>query len=723
MDSPWPQESGASRSIGRRGARKMKSMILFGVSFLSVAVADMTKVRFLDTRYKGERVRIDVFSNEQSLNYYTSPYLSGIVSEGVHVRFNNGQEGALFLDRKQGKIKFVCSDLNRYSYFSKDGTEVGSSSLQLPTSLTVDKEGNLFVIDYLNSRINYLKLDVAGKTYAHSDWNQKYLVAEQSHQMQFVTHVNDGGQKLVLAMNDIGRILVLNYDLSPVLDANGAPLVHMVSLPDFNGRKLKSDHLIENNIATFYSISRDPRERLDGSVSKEGWAEIKYDVAQKKFVSERYVEADRDDFVLHFVDIQPFYIPTPNGPRMHMFVLDANGSLHEFSESGALIKHVVKGVEDSDPRQPKPDPEIWDGFSMASCNDRRNYDVCRNLIVAEDFRHPGRGLIRYQYVPNPGDAYYVPLDVQMRENNTDGNLNQPDLTITNLSSIDVLSHFKVRFWMSREEMPPQTIEADKYYFNPDSIQMSVGVHPQNPNIMYVDLTFPESFELLPGQTTPDLGMRFGAHFRGYWPGVWTRSNDWSWSGIGPNYSSTKNVTIYDEDGNLIYGVEPNASSTPQPPVFTPARVFGFELLGDWSSPQAVLSENTATKTQGAASLQVAGGNWFTIESGPLKTLDITGETTHLAVDVYVPDNQPNPYWVGTVALVANCISAGVYNAYIGNVELTPLPRGQFSTLTFNIPTNVLAALQGDYSDFTIRFEISVAPNPPPLLFDNLRFTP
>jgi hypothetical protein len=564
---------------------------------------------------------------------------------------------------------------------------------------------------------------VDGKTYSHGGWKQKYLVAEQSHQIKFITHVNDGGHKLIFAMNDLGRIHVLNYDLTPVLNVDGTPVVHMVGLPDFGGRKLKSDHLLENNIATFYTIARDIREKPGGGFSNQGWAELKYDVVQNKFISERYVEADKTDLVRDFEDIQPFYVPSPSGPKLHMLVLDNFDNLNEFSEGGTLIKTIVSGMEDSDPRNSKSNPEIRDAWDMASCNDRRNYDVCRNLIVAEDFRHAGRGLIRYQYVPNPGDAYYVPLDIQMRENNTGTNSNQPDVRITNLSTVDVLSHFKVRFWMSKEELPSQTIEAEKYFFNPDSIQISTGVHPLNANIVYVDLVFPNSFELLPGETTPDLGMRFGVHFKGYWPGVWDRTNDWSWKGITSSYTPTKNVTVYDEEGNTVYGTEPSPNSTPQPPTITPTNVFGFETLGNWTSTQATLSLNNTIKTQGAASLNLTGGGWLVVQTLPMKTMDISNETIHLAVDIYVPDGQPNPWWVGSIAMVANSISAGVYNSYMGNFELTPLPRGRFSTLTFNVPLNVLAALQGDFNDFDLSFQFSVPSGAPPFLLDNLRFVP
>lgn len=107
----------------------------------------------------------------------------------------------------------------------------------------------------------------------------------------------------------------------------------------------------------------------------------------------------------------------------------------------------------------------------------------------------------------------------------------------------------------------------------------------------------------------------------------------------------------------------------------------------------------------------------------LKTREITNEASRLALDLYVPGNQPNPWWVGSIALVANCISGSVYDSYLGHVELTPLPQGRFSTVTFNVPQNVLTALQGDFDDFAFRFEVNLNSGAPPLLLDSLRFVP
>jgi hypothetical protein len=46
------------------------------------------------------------------------------------------------------------------------------------------------------------------------------------------------------------------------------------------------------------------------------------------------------------------------------------------------------------------------------------------------------------------------------------------------------------------------------------------------------------------------------HFKNYYPGVWNKTNDYSWEGITTSLAVTTKVTVYDNAGNLIYGVEP-----------------------------------------------------------------------------------------------------------------------------------------------------------------------
>lgn len=317
------------------------------------------------------------------------------------------------------------------------------------------------------------------------------------------------------------------------------------------------------------------------------------------------------------------------------------------------------------------------------------------------------------------------IEVQMKENAlSEPNISKPQLLITNFSS-NPIQGFTVRLWMNREEMPSQSVVIDPYYTVPSPLTISVGYHPRNPNIVYADFTYPSSYVLNPGQSTGSADFQVGIHFNNYYPGQWNRGNDFSWTGVTASYASNINVTIIGSNGRILHGAWPEVLDLSPPPAPPANRnpVLGFERASDWSAPQAQLSSNTTTFTEGLASLSIKGSGWFPVKSAAMSTSSITNETTHLALDVFVPGSQPNPWWLGSIDLVVNCPSANLYNAYAGHVELTPLPQGQFSTVNFTVPQNVLAVLQGNFTDFTVEFDINVNAGAPPLLLDYLRFVP
>jgi M6 family metalloprotease-like protein len=160
-----------------------------------------------------------------------------------------------------------------------------------------------------------------------------------------------------------------------------------------------------------------------------------------------------------------------------------------------------------------------------------------------------------------------------------------------------------------------------------------------------------------------------------------------------------------------------------PPTDTVALVMGFEKAALWSVwvGSATLT-NSTTKTQGTYSLQISGNNFRQIMSYPLKTNNINGVTSHMAVDIYVPITQSVPYWWGQVQAYINCPSANIYNRFVGQKDLNGLPRGAFTTFNFNLPDYVLTALAGDHNDFKFSFTVNYPAGTSPIKLDNLRFT-
>lgn len=149
-------------------------------------------------------------------------------------------------------------------------------------------------------------------------------------------------------------------------------------------------------------------------------------------------------------------------------------------------------------------------------------------------------------------------------------------------------------------------------------------------------------------------------------------------------------------------------------------LFGFERAGDWSSAVAT-NLDTTTFSQGSASLAVLAQNWSEVTSRAFATSEIPEVTDRLAIDLFIPTAQPNPYWVGDLHLLLQCPSVGLYQTWIGNQALTSLPRGVFSSVEFSLPERVTKALAGSAGDCSIKLALNVNRGSEAWRLDNLRF--
>lgn len=150
------------------------------------------------------------------------------------------------------------------------------------------------------------------------------------------------------------------------------------------------------------------------------------------------------------------------------------------------------------------------------------------------------------------------------------------------------------------------------------------------------------------------------------------------------------------------------------------QLLGFESLQFWKSNQVTLSLDANNRTQGCFGMDVSGSGYRTLSSTPFQT-PLPGTTSKLGLDVFIPTGQPNPFWLGAVQMYLSCPAENFNNQYIGQDELTGLPVGKFSTLSYALPSGILSELNGSHSDcfFTIAVNMNQAATPPVL--DNLRF--
>jgi hypothetical protein len=152
-------------------------------------------------------------------------------------------------------------------------------------------------------------------------------------------------------------------------------------------------------------------------------------------------------------------------------------------------------------------------------------------------------------------------------------------------------------------------------------------------------------------------------------------------------------------------------------------VLSFEQTSLWKVIQGstTLSRNTSQFTHCSSSLKMTGNNFVVIESARMVTSQMPDPTSKLAMDLFIGTRQPNPSWIGQIQLYAHCPSCGIYNQWLSQVELTPLPRGRFVKVTFPIPGNVVTAINQNHNDFSWRLGVNTNAGSGPYYLDHLRF--
>ena len=198
------------------------------------------------------------------------------------------------------------------------------------------------------------------------------------------------------------------------------------------------------------------------------------------------------------------------------------------------------------------------------------------------------------------------------------------------------------------------------------------------------------------------------------------------------FSLTGTFTIQNEDASghpLSISVATNVTGTPATGQALACaqenglqRLFGFEDLSSWTSSQATLSEVTSPVTQGCGALGIDGQGYMTINGQPFMTSGLTLAPA-LSVDLFIPNNQPNQFYLGALQMYLTCPSGNVFNAYIGQDELTGKPQNAYSTLRYPLPSNVTSTLQQGLSDCSFSFALNANQTGKTWILDNLRFTP
>ncbi len=162
-------------------------------------------------------------------------------------------------------------------------------------------------------------------------------------------------------------------------------------------------------------------------------------------------------------------------------------------------------------------------------------------------------------------------------------------------------------------------------------------------------------------------------------------------------------------------------TTSQALTLSQTAILGFESTAAWSASGFTLSANSA-HTQGSFSLAVKAHGYVPLVSAPLPGPVTIGAT--VSVDLQLPTTAANPAWLGALQLYVSSPSSNVFNAYIGQRELTGFPAGAFQTVSFRVPSGLAASIKPQANDVSITLALNVPSNDTgTYLLDNLMLTP
>jgi len=129
---------------------------------------------------------------------------------------------------------------------------------------------------------------------------------------------------------------------------------------------------------------------------------------------------------------------------------------------------------------------------------------------------------------------------------------------------------------------------------------------------------------------------------------------------------------------------------------TNAAVLGFEDPAAWSVVEGQIPAPTANAahTEGESSLAVQASGSVMLASPAMSVSSaLTGAISY---DLFLPPEQPDPFWFGATRLYLSCPSRGIVDALAGEADLTALGTSQFNTVAFTIsdPATLGALAQG-----------------------------
>jgi hypothetical protein len=155
-------------------------------------------------------------------------------------------------------------------------------------------------------------------------------------------------------------------------------------------------------------------------------------------------------------------------------------------------------------------------------------------------------------------------------------------------------------------------------------------------------------------------------------------------------------------------------------------VLSFDQASAWTArPGSVSGTSVRSEGKGALALKAQGAT-SVLTSAPVSSrapqLANLSQGVDIAIDLQLPTDQPNPWWLGSLELMVSVPSRDVYGAHCGIQELNDQRLGMYQTRRFRLPDWVAAKLQGQsYEDLTFQVRLHLpAGARGTYLLDNLR---
>lgn len=143
----------------------------------------------------------------------------------------------------------------------------------------------------------------------------------------------------------------------------------------------------------------------------------------------------------------------------------------------------------------------------------------------------------------------------------------------------------------------------------------------------------------------------------------------------------------------------------------------FEQESDWHSEHTTLALDSKRKNEGIRSLVTPAG-WKIIESRNISTSDFELVGKKMSMDVFVPVNTQNKYWIGTVELWLSVPSSNK-RVQLGSQQQIQAYLGGWKSYEFNVNDEARHILAEQHNDARFQIVLNTADS---LWIDNLRFS-